>query len=483
LAAIAARGALSAWRFFISRCYFPPTSSEGGISSSFLLEKLSMNRTLTRSLQSFGRSLRPTVTSALLLLAIWSAARPLQAEPWSQFQGNAAHTGYVNATSVPLLTAPNWTFKTIRFFDPTPAVSFVPGIASDGENVFLSWRGSPSTVAGVSAVNIQTGEESWEWLFQGNDSEDLSAPAYDGGKLYVHRWGHSSSSDKPRLFGINATNGQQIFDQSHSGQWSSGGRPTATGGQVYVAGGYYGGLDNYNGTTGTIQWFAGMPQEYGWIPAVDNGKVYTSFDGNLTMVNAANGTGAQTLLAPSGGNFYDGSSPLAAGPHEAYAAYGGLVTQFDPTNKYPTWEYKNLGGSANQGMALSDNALFINFGNNIAAIDRATGAQLWRLNMSGLTSNLVLTNSHLFVGDSNKTYAINLLTRNIDWQAPYSGDLAIVSDVLFVSNTRTLSAFNLTVPEPSSAVLLLPLVVVLGLIRRRKKHQRVGSMLGAGNGG
>jgi hypothetical protein len=412
------------------------------------------------------------VTSALLLLAFVSVASPLQAESWSQFQGNAAHTGYVNATSVPLQTTPTWTFNTIRFFDPTPAVYFVPGIASDGKNVFLSWGGSPATVGGVSALNIKTGQETWEWIFQGSESEELSAPAYDNGKVYVHRWGHSSASDKPRLFGMNSTNGQQVFDQAHSGQWSSGGRPTAVDGQVYVAGGYYGGLDNYNGTSGAIQWFAGMPQDYGWIPAVDNGKVYTSFKGNLTMVNAGNGAGGQTLLAPSGGN-YGTSSPLAAGPHEAYAAYGGLVTQFDPTNKYPTWEYKNPGGSANQGMALSDNALYINFSNNIAAIDRATGVQLWRLNMSGLTSNLVLTNSHLFVGDGNKTYAINLLTRNIDWQAPYSGDLAIVNDVLFVSNSRTLNAFTLAVPEPSSVVLLLPLAIVLALVRRRRKHQVV----------
>jgi hypothetical protein len=432
-----------------------------------------MNRMLTRPFQGRYFPLQTIATCTFLLLAILGAARPLQAEPWSQFQGNAAHTGYVSATSVPLQTTPNWTFKTIRFFDPTPAVSFVPGIASDGENVFLSWRGSPSTVAGVSAVNIQSGQETWEWLFQGNDSEDLSAPAYDGGKLYVHRWGHSSSADHPRLFGINATNGQQIFDQSHSGQWSSGGRPTATGGQVYVAGGYYGGLDNYNGTSGAIQWFAGMPQDYGWIPAVDNGKVYTSFDGNLTMVNAANGTGSQTLLAPSGGNFYDASSPLAAGPHEAYAAYGNLVTQFDPTNKYPTWEYKSIGGgAANQGMALGADALYINFGNNITALDRETGAQLWKLNLAGLTSNLVLTDDHLFVGDSNKTYAINLLTRSVDWQAAYSGDLAIVSDVLFVSNSRTLNAFNLAVPEPSSAVLLLPLAVVLGLLGRRQRYKK-----------
>ena len=125
-----------------------------------------------------------------------------------------------------------------------------------------------TAVSGVNALNIATGSEVWEWQYPGNDAEELSPPSYENGKLYVHRWGHSSScgitcNDKPRLLGIDAANGQQLFGTIHAGQWSSGSRPTPSGGNVYVAGGYYGGLDNYNGTTGNIQWFAGMPQEYG----------------------------------------------------------------------------------------------------------------------------------------------------------------------------------------------------------------------------
>ena len=293
----------------------------------------------------------------------------------------------------------------------------------------------------------------------------------------MHRWGHSSScgitcNDKPRLLGIDAHNGHQLFDQTHSGQWSSGGRPTPDGGQVFVAGGYYGGLDNYNGVTGHIQWFASMPQEYGWIPAANNDKVFTSFNGHLTMVDKATGS-QQLLLAPSGGG-YGSSTPTAVGPHEAYVPWGNVITQFDPTNRYATWEYKiPSGGIYNHGIAIGDGALYVNFGATVKALDRHSGGFLWEWTApTTLTSNVVLTNSHLFVGNESETFAINLATHTKDWSAPYGGSLAVEKNFLFVSNTNALYAFGLAVPEPSSAMLVVPFGVMLGLRRSGLRKQR-----------
>lgn len=77
---------------------------------------------------------------------------------------------------LPQQTVPTWTYKTINFLDPTPATRFATGIASDGQNVFISWVGSPSTVNGVNALQISTGAEVWEWLFTaGHDAEDISS--------------------------------------------------------------------------------------------------------------------------------------------------------------------------------------------------------------------------------------------------------------------------------------------------------------------
>lgn len=420
---------------------------------------------------TIGRSLPILFSLGLLLAPRFAAAE------WSQFQGNAGHTGYAPSCCLPTQTTPNWTVRTVAFKDPTPAYRFTPGVASDGDKLFVSWLGHPSTINGVSALNIATGSELWEWTYQGNDSEDISAPAYDNGRLYVHRWGHSSSCgigchDKPRLLGMNTTMGAQIFDQTHSGQWSSGGRPAALDGQVYVAGGYYGGLDNYDGATGQIEWFAGMPQEYGWIPAAHGDKVFTSFSGHLTVVNKSTGA-QQTLLAPSGGG-YGSSTPVVVSANEAYVPSGNLITQFDPANKYATWEYK-VGNQwlANQGLAIGGDALYANFGSVLKAIDRETGLLLWEWTAPvQLSSNVIATNTHLFVGNNDTTYAIGLDSRSVEWSAAYGGELAVAGGHLIVSNSSAVHAFAL-VPEPT--VLAMGSVLTTGmvmLLRRRNYLSR-----------
>lgn len=411
------------------------------------------------------------VLFTVMLLLTSTCCQELHAA-WSQFQGNAQHTGYVSMSGVPQQSVPNWTAETVPFMDPTPAVRFTPGIASDGDSVFISWVGSPSTINGVSALNIQTGVEKWEWIFQGNDAETISAPAYDSGRIYVHRWGHSSSCgigchDKPRLLGIDASNGQQIFDQTHSGQWSSGGRPTAINGEAYVAGGYYGGLDNYNGQTGAIEWFANMPQRYGWIPAADDQHVYTSFSGNLTMVDIATGNSVATLLAPNGGGF-GASTPTVVNRNEVYVPIGSLVTQFDPANRFATWDYQGSTGSANHGIAVDDEAVFLAFTNSLDVVDRQTGQLLWRwASPTALTNNVVLTDTHVFVSGNNNTYGISLNTQAMDWTAPFGGSLAAVENHLFISDSNALRAFAV-IPEPNSAMLLAFAAIAFPAVRLRR---------------
>jgi hypothetical protein len=410
---------------------------------------------------------------AILVITLTTHARAANVAVWTQYQGNAGHTGYVPGNGLPASTAPTWSFETVRFFDPTPALQFAPGVASDGKNVFLSWVGQSEGVNGMNALDIETGAEQWEWIFVGNDSETVSQPAYSNGKVYVHRWGHSSSCgvtchDKPRLLGIDASTGMQLFDKVHSGQWSSGGAPAAEGGNVFVAGGYYGGLDNYNGTTGAIVWFAGMPQTYGWVPAADSNHVYTSFGGDLTVVNRATGT-SRNLIAPHGAGSY--ADPVVAGPNEVYAASSRTVTQFDPINGYPTWDYQRTSGVVRQGLALGPTSLYVNFDNVLVALSRSTGQELWTLPVpSGrFMRNLVLTDTHLFVGSETETFAFNLESRQLDWSAPYSGTVAISGNHLFISNSQVLHAFALqnAIPEPTALVHFVVGVAVLTYCRRR----------------
>lgn len=181
-----------------------------------------------------------TLCSGLTLTPI---QRELLAQSWSQYQGNSRHTGYVPALGTPLSNQPTWVVDTNSVASSTSVASLVRGIASDGENIFLSWNGTNRETNGISAVAVGTGLQSWEWAFTGKESEKISAPSYGGGNVYAHRGGHSlSQSDTPTLFGISAISGSRRFAASLDGQHLPGNRPAVIGNEVFVAGGTFGGL-------------------------------------------------------------------------------------------------------------------------------------------------------------------------------------------------------------------------------------------------
>ncbi|MEZ6190026.1 MAG: PQQ-binding-like beta-propeller repeat protein [Phycisphaerales bacterium] len=345
------------------------------------------------------------ITSGVLVTAASCLAS------WTQFQGNAAHTGDVPGFIDPALISHRWSLNAT---DIAENASFTPGLASDDTQLFLTWRAN-ATFNAVSSVDLKTGVLGWEWRFTGKDGETMSAPAYADGRVFVHRWGHSSSCgvdchDKPRLFGIDAVNGVQLFDQTHAGQWFSGGRPTPEGDRVFVAGGYFGGLDAYNASTGQIEWFAGMPQEYGWIPAADQDYVYVSFNDTLTVLDRAGGT-VQTIGTLSGPS-YSSSTPVVAGQNEVYLPRHFRLTRINALDGQIAWTYSNhtVGNDGNLGAAVHGEAVYANLSGFLHAIDRQTGELLWKwVPGSLLTSYVVSVDHYLIVGTDSTTYIIDTL--------------------------------------------------------------------------
>lgn len=89
-----------------------------------------------------------------------------------------------------------------------------------------------------------------------------------------------------------------------------------------------------------------------------------------------------------------------------------------------------------------------------------------------LSTNVVVTDSHLFVGNDTTTYAIGLASRSLEWSAEYGGQLAVTGNHLVVSNGAAVHAFAL-VPEPTALAMSSLLAAgALKLMRRVKAPRR-----------
>jgi outer membrane protein assembly factor BamB len=394
---------------------------------------------------------------------------------WTQYQGNAAHTGYVLASVDATKIAPLWSLTRAQLGQS----SLIPGAVTDGSHVYISAY-SESTYQ-VLALDPITGSTSWSCDLVPHGSHGFSAPSVGNGEVYVHQWGQSSgvpASEYPYLFGLNAATGSIQFATSHPGQWSSGSRPTIADTQAFAAGGYFGGLDAYNGVAGGIQWSAPVNQQYGWIPAADAQNVYVYMGragatpgpsiGTLYRFDRTTGARTSILNTDDTISMRDGTVFLG-GPNTALALTNGsggqTLVSFDLAAGNVRW--RSVGNYQNC-FAITDGIIFAPNGSELDLLDEATGQKVnqW-LAPAGqsLAGNLLVTDNLIFAQTGAATYALNRQTLSPVWSTNMTGDLALGDNMLVISNSIAISAF--AVPEPATVWLLS--CVAIGIWRHPRR--------------
>lgn len=171
------------------------------------------------------------LVALMLLLPVIASAQ------WSQYQGNAAHTGYVPETVGSGGFVESW--QAAFTYSGSPAL--VSGLAVNSGGVFaVSYIGR--TVNGsdvysyynLTSLNPETGVQQWSTQVSSYGGT-VSAPSLGGGMVYVHSYGNSGlsggnpPSEYPYLMGTSCGTGTIQFTTRHLGQWGSGSRPTGTG--------------------------------------------------------------------------------------------------------------------------------------------------------------------------------------------------------------------------------------------------------------
>jgi outer membrane protein assembly factor BamB len=361
-----------------------------------------------------------------------------QVSSWGTFQGNAAHTNYVPASFYSSNFSRRWSWS------PTGG-GYLSDISIENGAVFLTKTSAtyPSGAYTLTALNETNGQILWQTPM--GTLSKVNAPAAGSGKVFATSTGHEDTF----FWVFDQTNGTLLNKIAMSSQWSAYLAPTVYGNEVFTESGYYGGMSKYSISEQKIIWSVGLPQYDTWSPAVDANFAYTYLSGSLHAVNKTDGKLAYTIKNPDfSWAGYGGASPVLSEKNMAYVVGNGLQA-FDLSKQTRAW---NVTGNIYGAPAYAKDVVYILNANGtvLEARSAQNGSLLWMAstlssdNFSRDYRNMVVSDNLVFISSTNITLAIDIKTRQVVWEHPFGGSLAI-SDrgVLYIRGANRIDAINL----------------------------------------
>jgi outer membrane protein assembly factor BamB len=354
---------------------------------------------------------------------------------WSTYQGNAAHTGFVPASFDVAKFSRRWNIPAGSNYSQP-----LDGAASDNGIVFVT-RTDATGSADVVALSEATGKEVWRTSL--GKIHHVNAPAAGNGQVYVTTTGHEDTF----MWMFDQRNGTLLSKTSMSSQWENYMAPTVVGTDVYTESGYYGGMSKFSSVSGSLTWWANLPQYDSWTPAVDARYAYGYMSGQLNAVDVATGTDHWTVADPE--NSWAGymGAPVVLTNDLAFVANGGRVMAFDLAKHTRAW---SVTGTVTGQPAFGNGTLYVLNANGTVLEARAPADGKLQWTSESLGSNfftrVIVTRNLAFVSSESRTVAIDLGTHKAVWSYPLGGDLSISSNgVLYILGTNggALAAVNL----------------------------------------
>lgn len=380
---------------------------------------------------------------------------------WVTFQGNAAHTGYVDVQLDPAAFSQIWTWTSPPNSGGLPI--HINSVATSAGKVFVT-KDIGSDQGVLYALNEADGSVNWSYSLGNMASE--GPPAVANGSVFVPT---TTPSEQCVMWAIDATLGTYQYKMISTCQWSSFFAPTALDGSV-VQTSENGNVNSYSIVTGGLQWSAaagGMDQS---TPAIDANYVYQYGTSNnspaLNVYDKFSGEKISSILDPftskfsyywlfsapmlgANGNvisFSDtGFSGLAFSSSEQYQSR--ILVDYDINGKAYSWRSSN---AYLTHPAMANGVIYVarNSPATLDALSETDGHVLWSWTPpAGDTSfhrNTVVTQNLVFVSTDKNVYAIDLATHQSVWQFAQPGMLAISgSNVLYIATGATISDGNL----------------------------------------
>ena len=389
------------------------------------------------------------VKNICLIACLSSSASVSASDQWPMYQANPSHTGYIPVNI-------NTSDISLRWKKQLGSLVLNPVTAANGY-IFVSQLGYFNKQR--LYVLLKNGTINWAKSFP--DVYSVNPPSYADGKVYIQTGNNSPGTF---LHAYNIHNGYLVFESPHGAQWERYLSPTIYKETVYINGGSYGGMYSFDGKSGSQKWFYdGLPQVDGWTPAVDDKWAY-SYIGALYVVDRLTGQ-AGYKISSSGDNPV---VPMLGGANDVFVIDGGVMTKFNTDTRKIAWQkIYNFTDDYTGRPALANGIVYAGTTlGKLAAIDQVTGNKLWAWkNPSGkpLQSNIIVTNSHVFVGTEDETYCVDLKTHQNVWSYPAGGDLTLAESALYIANgSGLLTAFKLGLGDlfaPSSVSFPKPVPV------------------------
>lgn len=378
--------------------------------------------------------LRPSRLAPFLCALVVSGLA--QAQSWPMHQGNASHTGHAPVTVVTDAIRTAWSKQL------TDGGVGLTGVAVANGRLFVSSTGYFSGQF-LYALNAATGKRLWKVDYGSVFS--VNPPSYADGLVYVQTGNHGVDT---WLRGLDAKTGEQRFQSPHAAQWERYLAPTVYKNQVYVNAGYYGGMQAFRKDSGVSQWFLGLPQYDQWTPAVDERHAYSFVGGTMHVVDRPTGQLAFTMEDP--GFDWTGWSahqaPVLGGQGDVYVTSGGRLVKFDVERRRMVWK-KDDASYLGQA-AIANGVVYASSNVGVIARAQAGGERLWTWwvpSTESVASNLVITNTHLFVSTNVATHCVDLTTHQTVWTTSAVGQLAVADGHLYIAGaTGLLTAVKLT---------------------------------------
>lgn len=360
-------------------------------------------------------------------VANWSGAAE-----WGTYQGNARHTGYVPVTADPV------SFNELWVRTPLGANALNP-VTEGGGRVFVS---NVAYFGGqrLAGLDARTGTQAWVHSF--GDIHSVHPPAYGNGRVYVTTGGHQDSY----LYAFDAASGTVAFRSAYGNQWSRWYAPVVSGGTVYMAGGYYGGMYAFAADDGEHKWFAATAQYDEWTPAVDGNRVYAYTAGGLQVSDAATGAAVFTIADPGFGwsGYTMHVAPVLGSSNNVLTTQGGRLISFDLANRSIGWQRT---GTYRNNPVLADGTIYVINNNQVEARRESDGslAWVWIAPQGQPERTMIATSNLLFVSTNTTTYAIDLTARLTAWSYPAGGHLTLTNDgiLLIAQQDGKLAAIDL----------------------------------------